>query len=223
LATGSISFAARRTRPSACDTLSRFCARHVLCWFAFLPVPALRSTNSATGCPALFAGFVATMAQSDFSGSCIIGFDSSSSRCGPTVILRWPNPRSPDSRTKSVHTCQGLRPRRVGQALALTRPSMLPSVILTTSAPETILLSRLHGWPMRSPADASPSPSRVPTHGSGPMWLATPSSWRTCTSYSLPVLIGAPEFKPSDPLVADRSLVAQSRTRTDRCRCLGPL
>src|SRR4051812_48616263 len=44
---------------------------------------------------------------------------------------------------------------------------MLPSVILTTSAPETILLSRLHGWPMRSPADASPSPSRVPAHGSG--------------------------------------------------------
>src|SRR5690242_5109105 len=55
-----------RTRPSACDTLSRFCARHVLCWFAFLPVPALRSTGSATGRPALFAGFVATMAGSDF-------------------------------------------------------------------------------------------------------------------------------------------------------------
>src|SRR4051794_17992405 len=36
------------------------------------------------------------------------------------------------------------------------------------------LLSRLNGWPMRSPADASLSPSRVPTHGSGPMWLATP-------------------------------------------------
>ena len=84
--------AARRTRPTACDTLSRFCARHVLCWFAFLPVPALRSTNSATGCPALFAGFVATTAESDFSGSCIIGFDSSSSRCGPTGILPLAKP-----------------------------------------------------------------------------------------------------------------------------------
>jgi hypothetical protein len=118
--------------------LSRFCARHVLCWLAFLPVPALRSTGSATGCPALFAGFVATMARSDFSGSCIIGFDSSSSRCGPAVLRRWPNPRSPDSRTKSVHTCQGLRPRRVGRALALTHPSMLPSVILNTSAPRLL-------------------------------------------------------------------------------------
>ena len=37
-------------------------------------------------------------------------------------------------------------------------------------------ISRLNGWPMRSPADASPAPSRVPTHGSGPMWFATPSS-----------------------------------------------
>src|SRR3954452_19789389 len=35
---------------------------------------------------------------------------------------RWPNPRSPGSRTKSVHTCQGLRPRRVGWTLALTHP-----------------------------------------------------------------------------------------------------
>jgi len=196
--------AARRTRPSACDTLSRFCARHVLCWFVFLPVPTLRSTGSATSCLALFAGFVATMAESDFSGSCIIGFDSSSSRCGPTVFLHWPNPRSPDSRTKSVHTCQGLRPRRVGRALAMTPPSISPSVILTTSAPETILLSRLHGWPMRSPTDASPTLSRVPAHGSGPMWFATPSPWGTCTSYSLPVLIGAPGIKDHLAFYPDR-------------------
>src|SRR4051794_35507302 len=40
---------------------------------------------------------------------------------------------------------------------------------------------------MRSPADASPLPSRAETHGSGPMRVATPSSCRTCTDYSLPV------------------------------------
>ena len=50
-----------------------------------------------------------------------------------------------------------------------------------------IALSRLNGWPMHSPTDASPTPSRVPTHGSGPMWIATPSSQWTCTIYSLPV------------------------------------
>ena len=72
-----------RMRSSACDTLSRFCARHVLCWPAFPSAPALRSTGSAAGCPALFVGFLATMAESDFPGPCIIGFGSSPSQCGP--------------------------------------------------------------------------------------------------------------------------------------------
>jgi hypothetical protein len=53
--------------------------------------------------------------------------------------------------------------------------------------PRDIGLSRLHGWPARSPADASPTSSRLPAHGLGPMWVASPSSWWTFTSYSLPV------------------------------------
>jgi len=48
-------------------------------------------------------------------------------------------------------------------------------------------LSRLNGWPMRSPVNASPKPSRATAHDSGPMWIATPSSQGTCTLYSLPV------------------------------------
>src|SRR6202040_4131685 len=51
--------------------------------FAFSLASALRSTASAAGRPALFGGFVATMAESDFSCPCIIGFGSSPSRCGP--------------------------------------------------------------------------------------------------------------------------------------------
>jgi hypothetical protein len=39
------------------------------------------------------------------------------------------------SRAKSVRTCQCLRPRRAVWALALSRPSVLPSVTGTTSAP----------------------------------------------------------------------------------------
>jgi hypothetical protein len=31
------------------------------------------------------------------------------------------------------------------------------------------VLSRLNGWPMHSPTDASPVPSQAPAHGSGPM------------------------------------------------------
>jgi hypothetical protein len=39
-------------------------------------------------------------------------------------------------------------------------------------------LSRLNGWPMHSPADASPTPSRAPAHGSGPMWIGRVGSRR---------------------------------------------
>src|SRR5712672_3731374 len=48
-------------------------------------------------------------------------------------------------------------------------------------------LSRLNGWPMRSPVNASPRPSRATAHDLGPMWIATPSSQGTFTLYSLPV------------------------------------
>ena len=36
-------------------------------------------------------------------------------------------------------------------------------------------------------ADASPTSSRMPAHGLGSMWVATPSSQWTCTTYSSPV------------------------------------
>ena len=77
--------AAPRTRSSAWDTLSRSCARRVRCWPAFPSAPALRSTGSAAGRPALFVGFLATMTGSDFSCPCISGFGSSPSRCGPAM------------------------------------------------------------------------------------------------------------------------------------------
>jgi hypothetical protein len=42
-------------------------------------------------------------------------------------------------------------------------------------------LSRLNGWSMRTPVNASPRPSRATAHDSGPMWIATPSSQGTYT------------------------------------------
>src|SRR6516225_5708842 len=76
-----LSLATFRMRSSACDTLIRLCARHVLCWSAFPLVSALGSTGSAVagsaadcstaGCATLFAGFAATMTESDFSCPCI--------------------------------------------------------------------------------------------------------------------------------------------------------
>jgi hypothetical protein len=56
-------------------------------------------------------------------------------------------------------------PGRAGARITL--PSVLPSMILNTSAPETILFSRLNGWPMRSPVNASPASSQMPPHDSG--------------------------------------------------------
>jgi hypothetical protein len=49
----------------------------VFCWSAFPLVSALGSTNSAADHSALFVGFPATMAESDFSRPCIIGYGSS--------------------------------------------------------------------------------------------------------------------------------------------------
>ena len=87
---------------------------------------------------ALFAGFIATMAGSDFSRPCIIGFGSSPSRCGPRpLVAARPGARSPGSRARSVHACQGLRPRRAGPPLAMARRTVLPSTQLTVSAPGT--------------------------------------------------------------------------------------
>jgi len=42
----------------------------------------------------------------------------------------------------------------------MSRLSMLPSTFGTVSASGMISLSRFNGWPMLSPADASPVPSR---------------------------------------------------------------
>ena len=125
---------------------SRPCVRCVLCWLAFPLAPALGSTDSAAVETALFVGFPATVAGSDFSRSCIIGCGSSPSRYGPVqhACCHWPTMRSPGSRTKSVRTCQVLRPRRAGRVLALAYPSVLPSATRTTSAPEMKSLSRLN-------------------------------------------------------------------------------
>ena len=80
-----LSLTASRMRPCACDTASRLCVRPVLCWSAFLSVPPLPSTDSATVRTALFAGLLGTTSGSDCSVPCIIGYGLRPSRCGPVV------------------------------------------------------------------------------------------------------------------------------------------
>jgi hypothetical protein len=50
-----------------------------------------------------------------------------------------------------------------------------------------VVFSRLNTQPMRTPVNASPTPSRVSAHDSGTVWFARPSLKETCTLYSLPV------------------------------------
>src|SRR5262249_43191545 len=47
-------------------------------------------------------------------------------------------------------------------------------------------VSQLDTWPVVAPVNASRRPSRDAAHHSGSGWLARPSPWGTCTSYSLP-------------------------------------
>ena len=139
---------------------SPICVRRVFCWSVFPLVPALCSTASAAGCPALFGGFFATMAESDFSCPCITGFGSSPSRCGPGAashlwsVMNLPVPTQGASAMPGSPTALGLTGARD------SAPVVLPSAKRTASAPRIRPISRLNGWPMRSPADASPASSR---------------------------------------------------------------
>ena len=125
------------------------------------------------------------MGESDFSGPFIIGYGSSPCRCRPAHGAAGQT--RDGSQARSVRACQVLRPRRVAQVLALTHVDMLPSATQTASAPGNSFLSRLNGWPARTPTEASRASSRMRAHCSGPMWFAIPSSQWTSTTYSLPV------------------------------------
>jgi hypothetical protein len=77
-------------------------------------------------------------------------------------------------------------PRRTRRALAVTRRPASPSALSTASASRTSAFRGSMAG-LCAPTDASDLPSRTNPHGSGSMRLATPSSWWTFTTYSLPV------------------------------------
>jgi hypothetical protein len=74
--------------PAPVTRIARFRARRVLCWPAFPLVPVLGSTGSAADRSALFVGFVATTTESDFSGSCIIGYAPAATALSPSLRLK---------------------------------------------------------------------------------------------------------------------------------------
>jgi len=75
--------------------------------------------------------------------------------------------------------------------------SCLPP-ISTASAPRSshrfrggVSISRLNGWPARTPVNASPSSLRTKVHDSKPVWIATPSLCETFIHNTLPAFTGA--------------------------------
>ena len=74
----------------------------------------------------------------------------------------------------------------------------LPS-ISTASALRTTKsrLTRLNTRPACTPVNASDMPLPTYPHDSGPVWFARPSLYGSCIRYSLPVLTGASERKPT--------------------------
>ncbi len=170
--------AACRTRSSAWVTLSRFCARRVLCCVAFPLVPTLRSTGSAAGRPALFVGFsrrmppafvrIATTIGSDSSFPFIDGYGSSPSRRGPEQPtaarsgLRSPRfRRDPFVRDRVLDLGRAPAPR-------MAASGVLPSTLHTVSASAAFSLSRLNRLPHTIAVYASPRSSPSATQHSLP-------------------------------------------------------
>jgi hypothetical protein len=135
----------------------------VLYWTAFPLAAALGSTNSAADCSALFIGFIATTAGPDFSRSCIIGYGSSPSRCGPWGRrVQRSNVRSPSFRhvpfVRDVFFDHGR-----ASAPRISGPHMLPSTSSNVSASAMFCISRLNSTPHTIAVYASRPPSPATT------------------------------------------------------------
>ena len=94
--------------------------------------PPLPSIASAAAEAALFDDFAGTMGRSDFPWTCIIGLRVRPFRCGPPGReLSSGQPEDiPVPLQVACMRARGLRPRRVGAALAMARRPMLPSAFL---------------------------------------------------------------------------------------------
>jgi len=113
------------------------------------------------------------------------GYDSSSSRCGPTV---HPQVKPETSRfpCKELPHMPGSSTTPEGLTLALMRfPYCLPRYQARRPPDRRTFRGSMAG--LCAPLPTLLTSSRRPPHGSGPMWIAIPSSQWTCTTYSLPV------------------------------------
>src|SRR2546421_8110 len=215
------SLATRRIRSSACDTSTvtvssstpvRLCARDVLCWSAFPLVTALGSTCSAADCSALFAGFTATMAMSDFPRSCIIGYGSSPSRCGPSCrTARWPNVGSPSFRYDLCERDLAFDPGGTTVPRKAAQP-ILRSTVETVSAPSEKDISWLNPRP-HAPAVYASCATLPPPHTTlATGRLARPYPGRTCTGRSHQLTLAPSSTHPTIRVRCNYSRAQMTKT-----------
>ena len=173
--------AACRMRSSARDTVSRLCARPVLL-LARIPLGLALGSDRLRSGSIRFVRRLPSCCGRIFRADClrprIIGDGSSPSRCRirqstcPPVgrgVSRFPRKELPHMPVSS--TTPGAYTGRSRYRAHLCR---LPSAERRRTRDE--VLSRLNGWPMRSPVNASRLPSRATAHDLGSMRFATPSS-----------------------------------------------
>src|SRR5713101_5959109 len=97
------------------------------------------------------------------------------------------------ARGVSIHAW-GLRLRGVLRMLAIAHPSVLPSAMRNDVGTPVAIISQLNTQPACAPVNASPAALRLPTHDSGPGWLATPFLCDSFIHNSTPVYPGAPRI-----------------------------
>ena len=173
-------------RACACDTASRLCVRTVVCWSAFSLVPPLGSTCSSAARAASFAGFIATMGKSDFSGPFIVGFGLRPSRRGP---CKTPQGQSRDIPVPEQGASAHARVFDDAEPTYVSRSRHGPYCLLQDGKhrrSEVGFRRSMAG--LRYPLSTLRfAPHGSPRMNSGAVWFATPSPQRTFTSYLLPV------------------------------------
>jgi hypothetical protein len=142
---------------------------------AFLLASPLRSIVSAAVPSALFDDFIANMEDSDCSESCIIGYDSSSSRRGPAAELMANSELSRLPDKERIHMPAPTTTQSWTRTRDFARTHVAFRQVQRRRRSELITTFRGSiSRPVYAPTDASPPVSRPTAHGLGSIWFAKP-------------------------------------------------
>jgi hypothetical protein len=187
--------AAVRRMPSSAFAMSyvRLDLRDMRSFGPFPLARGLPSTASASaGLPtALFGSFPGTTPRSDFPPPWWLAVLRllASRRAPRQGSCEQPRQAvgSPGSRVGRVRACMG--PQTARDPRAPRHGGAHDVAFEVASAPRHpgTVVSQLNTQPALPPVNASPAPSRVPAHDSGPLWIATPSTYDSFIHYNPPV------------------------------------